>query len=122
MMFPLPIAERRVDRFRQPAADAWRRLQPIDDDFDVVPHLAIEREIVGERHDPAIDAGPHEALLAQVLEQVFVFALLAADDGRQHGELRARSASAMIRAMICSRVWAVIGRPHCGQCPWPTRA
>ena len=24
--------------------------------------------------------------------------------------------------MICSRVWAVIGREHFGQCPWPVRA
>ena len=87
-MLPFPIAERHVDRFRQPAANARARRQPIDDDLDVVPHLAIEREVVGERHDAAIDAGPHEALLPQVLEQVAVLALLAANHRREHGELR----------------------------------
>ena len=84
----LTDAERSIDCFSQSTADAWRRFEPIDDDLDVVPHLAIEREFVVERNVFAIDAGSHEALLAQVLEQVFVLALLAADDGGQHGELR----------------------------------
>ena len=53
-----------------------------------MPHLAVERQVVGERHDAAVDAGPHEALLPQVLEQVAVLALLAADDRGEHGELR----------------------------------
>ena len=35
---------------------------------------------------------------------------------------RVPSGSARMRPMICSRVWAVIGRPHFGQWPWPTRA
>ena len=83
-------AEGGVDRFGQSAADARGRFEAVDDDLDVVPHLAVEREIVVERHVFAVDAGPHEALLAQVFEQVFVFALLAADDGGEHGELRAR--------------------------------
>ena len=30
-----------------------------------------------------------------------------------------RRAAARMRSMICSRVWAVIGRPHCGQWPLP---
>ena len=80
----------RIDRFGQSAANRWAGLEPIDHDFDVVPHLAVERQIVGQRHDPAVDASPHEALLAQVFEQVFVFALLAANDRGEHGELRAR--------------------------------
>ena len=44
-------AERGIDGFGQSAADAGRRFQAIDHHFDVVPHLAIEREIVGERND-----------------------------------------------------------------------
>ena len=70
----------------------------------------------------AVDAGPHEALLQQVVEQVAVFPLLAADQRGQHDETACPPASGQIRSMICSRVWAVIGRPHCGQCPCPTRA
>ncbi len=111
----------RIDGFGQSPADAWGSLQAIDHHLDVVPHLAVERQVVGKLHDSAIDAGPHETLLEQVLEQVAVFALLAANDRREHGELRAGS-SARIRAMICSRLWAVIGRRHFGQCPRPTRA
>ena len=83
-------AERGVDGFGQSAADAGGGFQAIDDDLDVVPHLAIEREVVGERNVFAIDAGAHEALLAQVLEQVLVLAFLAADDGGEDGVLRSR--------------------------------
>ena len=93
MILPFPTAERRIDRFGQPAADRRARLEPVDHDFDVVPHLAVEREVVGERHDAAIDARPDEALLPQVLEQVAVLALLAANDRREHGELRLRPAA-----------------------------
>ena len=40
---PLPHRQRRVDRLGQPAADRRPGGEPVDDDFDVVPHLAVER-------------------------------------------------------------------------------
>ncbi len=85
---PLPDGQRRIHRFGQPPTDRWPRLEPIDHDFDVVPHLPIERQVVRERDNAAIHTGPHEALLPQILEQILVLALLAANDGRKHGELR----------------------------------
>ena len=54
--------------------------EAVDHHFDVVPHLAVERQVVGELHDAAVDAGADEALLQQVLEQVLELALLPADD------------------------------------------
>ena len=55
------VAEGGIDGLGQSAANARGRFQAIDDDFDVVPHLAIERESVVERHVFAIDADGHVA-------------------------------------------------------------
>ena len=121
MTLPLPIASADIDRFGKSAANRWRRLQPVDHHLDVVPHLPIERQLVGERDDAAIDAGAHEALLPQVFEQVVVLALLTANHGREHGELR----PGRERHDAADDLLARLGRdrpPHCGQCPWPTRA
>ena len=63
--------------------------QPIDHHFDVVPHLAVELQVVGQLHDRAVDAGPDEALLEQVDEQVAILALLRPNERRQHDEPRA---------------------------------
>ena len=62
--------------------------EAVDHHFDVVPHLAVERQVVGELHDAAVDPGADEALLQQVLEQVAELALLPADDRREDRELR----------------------------------
>ena len=94
----LADAERRVDRFGQPAADARAGGEPVDHHLDVVPHLAVERQVVGERHDAAVDAGADEALLPQVLEQVAVLALLAADR-----RARARRTASRPAASGCGR-------------------
>ncbi len=75
-----------------------------------MPHLAIEREVVIQRHDAAIDPRTHETLLAQVFEQVFVFAFLAANDGSEYGELgagfeRENSRDNLLAALSCN--WAL---------------
>ena len=97
-------------------------VEPVDDDFDVVPHLAVERQVVGEltrscrRRGPArspASAGPRTGRWYSPFWP------------RMTGASTANcvpAGSARMRAMICSRVWAVIGLPHCGQWPWPTRA
>ena len=82
--------ERSVDGFGESAADRRTGGETVDDDFDVVPHLAIEGEIVTEIDDFAVDAGTDEALLAQLFEEVAVLALLAADHRGEDGELRLR--------------------------------
>ena len=65
-------------------------------------------------HDAAVDAGADEPLLQQVLEEVAILALLPANQRREDQHPRAEGIAA-IRSMICSRLCAVIGRPHCGQ-------
>ncbi len=126
--FPSPILSASSTASANRARSADGRLlvapaahQPIDDHFDIVPHLPVEPQIVGQLHHAAIDASPDETLLQQVLEQVAIFPLLARISGAstRNGVPGGNSA---IRSIICSRVWAVIGRAHLGQCPKPTRA
>ena len=50
--------------------------------------LPVERQVVGQVDDLAVDAGPHVAGAGQVGEEVLVFPLLAADHRRQHQEGR----------------------------------
>ena len=99
-----------------------RRPQAIDDDLDVVPHLAVELQIVGELNDLAVDAGPHEALLQQVVEQVLVFALLAADDGRETANLRPCRQLHDAGDDLLARLGRDRPARTCGQCPGPMRA
>ena len=55
-------------------------LEPINDDLDVVPHLAIEREVLSQRDNLPIDPGAGETLLDQVDKQIAIFALLPTND------------------------------------------
>src|SRR5690606_12241859 len=57
-----------------------------DHHLDVVPHLAIERELVAEIDDPAVDPGADEALLLQVFQQVAMLPLLLPRDGGEYGK------------------------------------
>ena len=63
---------------------ALARDEAVDDDLDVVLELLLERGRLGELHDLAVDPGAREALALQLLEQVGVLALAAADDRREH--------------------------------------
>ena len=74
------------------------------------------------RDDLAVDPRPDVAGAGEILEQVLVLPLLAADHGGQDEVGGAGGQSSRIRATICSRVWAATGRSHFGQCPWPTLA
>ena len=77
-----------LDGFRQPRPDLGVALQAVDDDFDVVLDPAIELQVVGEANDTAVDACAEKAAFEHVLEQVFVFALLAADHRSEDEEPR----------------------------------
>ena len=57
----------------------------VDDGFDGVVLAAIEGGRFGEIVDFAIDAGA-EALLVELVEEIFEFTLAAADDGRHDGD------------------------------------
>ena len=62
--------------------------EPVDDDLDRVVLVAGEPRPsrVGELDDLAVDAGPGEALLGELVEQALVLALAAAHDRREHLE------------------------------------
>jgi len=95
--FPLPpplgrhdqisLAElqRQLDRLGQSGPDRRLDDQPVHDHFDIVPHLAIQLQVVGQGDHVAIDACPDKALFQQVHEQIAILAFLAAD---QRGEYR----------------------------------
>ena len=55
MTVPSPSFKARFDRLGQPRPDVRPGLQAVDDDFDVVLDLAVEREVVGQRDDLAVD-------------------------------------------------------------------
>ena len=78
-----------LDRLGQTRSGLLAGGEPIDDHFDVVPHLAVQAQVVTQTDHCAVDPGAHEALFQQVLEQVAIFALLTADQGGQDGKLRA---------------------------------
>ena len=80
---------RGLDRVGQPLAQLALHHQPVDDDRDVVLELLVERDLLVEPAQLAVDLGPGEALAAQLLELLAVLALAAADDRRQHHEPRA---------------------------------
>ena len=68
-----------LDGLGQAGPDSRSGHQAVDHDLDVVPHLAVEVQVLGKMHYPAVYPGAHEALLQQVLAQVAILALLTAD-------------------------------------------
>ena len=89
---PLAELQRLLDRLGQPPAlrgpQRRHRLEPVDDDLDVVLDLPVERQVVGQVDDLAVDPRPHVAGPGQLGEEVLVFPLLAADHRGQHQERR----------------------------------
>ena len=58
-----------------------------DQDLDVVPHLPVQAEFVGQRNRGAVHPGAGEALLAKIFEQVTILALLLPDERGQDREM-----------------------------------
>ncbi len=78
-----------LDGLGQPRSDLRAGHQAVDHDLDVVPHLPVQPQVVGQPDDAAIDPGTHEPLLQQVLEEVAILAFLTADQRREQQESRA---------------------------------
>ena len=76
--------ERGLDRVGQPTLHAFARDEPVDDHLDVVLELLLERGRLGQLDDLAVDPRTREALALQLLEEVGVLALAAADDRCEH--------------------------------------
>ena len=86
---PSAQLERGLETFGQPARQVGAHDQPVDDDFDVVLHLLVERRRVGDFVEFAIDLKPLEAALHVVRDLLAVLALAAADHRRVEIEPRA---------------------------------
>ena len=82
-------AQRGLHRIGQATAIVEAHDKPVDDDGHVVVLAAIERRRVGELHLVTVDDGPHEALLARILEQFLELPLAAAHQRREHFDARA---------------------------------
>ncbi len=87
---PFAQPQRQLDRFRQPRTNLCSHRQPIDHNLDVVPHLAVQAQIVAQPDHPAVNPGAGKTLLQQIDEQVAILAPLAADQRRQDEDRRAR--------------------------------
>ena len=85
----LPHFQCLLDRFGQ-AGPRLAGHEAVDHDFDVVPHLAVQMQLVVERDDPAVDPGPGKSLFEQIDEQIAVFPLLSPNQGGQHDKPRVR--------------------------------
>ena len=91
------------DGLAEAALGVGADLDRVDEDLDRVLAVLLERDVVLEVAEDAVDAGPEEALLPEALEEALVFALAALDDGGQDpdllaGGVRRRSASGSPRA------------------------
>ena len=81
--------QRRLDRIGQALADVGLHHEPVDDDLDRVLLLLVEVDLLAQFDRLAVHADAREALLADLLEELRVLALAAANDGREQLDARA---------------------------------
>lgn len=86
---PVPQGKSPLDGFGKAVAMARTGLDDsIDHDFDVMPHLSVEPDIVGKGDDPSVNPGTNITLFQKRGEQIAMFAFLAADDRGENREPR----------------------------------
>ncbi len=78
-----------LERIRQPRCDIAFDNKAVDHDVDVVGELLVERLDLADLVEGAVDLHALVALAQEVGELLFVFALAAAHDRRQHVDARA---------------------------------
>ncbi len=83
---PLGELRGRLERLAEPLAQTLLHHQPVDHDRDVVLELLVERDLLVEPPQLAVDDGAGVALRPHLLEQLPVLALATADDRRQDHE------------------------------------
>jgi hypothetical protein len=81
--------QRELDAVGEPAEDALLQHDAVDHHVEVVGPRAVEREVVAEVDELAVDARAHEALSPQALELELELALARAADGREQRQPRA---------------------------------
>ncbi len=78
-----------LERIREPRADIAAHDEPVDHHIDVVGEFFVERLHVADLVEGAVDLHALIALPQEVGEFLFIFALAAAHDRRQHVDARA---------------------------------
>ncbi len=81
-------SRRRLDRFDEPRPLIWTDDDPVDDDLDVVLLVLVERYLLGQLVQAAVDSNAHKPRLAHVVDQRSVLALATLDDRAQHHHAR----------------------------------
>ena len=84
---PVRQLQRGFQRVGQPLVDFAAHDQPVDHRLERVLLLLVQLGRVAHVVDFAVHAHAHEALPPQILDQLDVFALAAAHDGREHLDL-----------------------------------
>ena len=78
----LPKLKRRFDGFRQSTSYSFTDNQPVNNYFNVMPHISIEIYIVGQVVYLTIHSGARISSLQSSLEIVLIFTFLLARYGR----------------------------------------
>ena len=86
---PVGVPQRGLEGFREALLRVGLHLQPVDDDLDRVLAVAVELRQLVDLVDFAVDAQPHEALRAQLLEEVGLLAFAPRHERGQHHDARA---------------------------------
>ena len=81
--------QRELDALGDAAFDAFFVDDAVDDDIEVVRFAAVERDLVAEVDDGAVDAGADEAFPAHAFELELQLPLSRARDRREHAEASA---------------------------------
>ena len=81
---PARQLHRQTDRQFQPVLDSGLHQQPVDHDFDGVVFSLVQRNVIFEIDQFAVDPRPGEAVLHQLLHFFLELTLAAAHDRGQH--------------------------------------
>ena len=85
----LPVFERDFERIRQPLLDSLANREPIDHHLDRVALILVERRLLAEFVELAVDLHAHETRALHVGQLLAILALAIADDRREHVNPRA---------------------------------
>ena len=85
----MAVLEGDLERVAETLLDSVADGEAIDDHFDGVAHVLVERDFLAQFAHRAVDLDPHEAGSAQVAQLLAIFALAVAHDRREHVDARA---------------------------------
>src|SRR5208282_3834398 len=84
----LPVLERHFQRVGKALFDSAANREPVDYHLDRVALVLVERDLLAQLANRAVDLDPHEAGAPQLAHLLPIFALAIADDRREHVDSR----------------------------------